>query len=80
MLQVQGCKVTGRLSRWPYDATAGVVTGPEQVVIDGSANDIDCVQFTTHGLTMVIPGPGGYLYVSVRKCACHFPSSRHSNA
>ncbi|RYY32834.1 hypothetical protein EON62_04890, partial [archaeon] len=64
-MQVKGCKVTGRYSRFPYDPAAGVITGPEQVVIEGATNDMICGQFATHGTTNSVIGPGGLLYLAI---------------
>jgi hypothetical protein len=62
-MQINGCRVTGRLSRWPY--ANGAITGPEQVVIDGDTGNMICAQFSTHSVTVVILGPDNFLYVGV---------------
>jgi len=67
LAEVYGCKVTGRVSRWPYDQATGTITGPEQIVLNGADGDIMCGQFSTHGTTMVIPGPDGFMYIAVRR-------------
>jgi glucose/arabinose dehydrogenase len=63
IVQINGCKVTGRLVRWPY--ANGQVTGPEQIVIEGGNGNMICGQFASHSITVVIVGPDNALYVGV---------------
>jgi hypothetical protein len=62
-VQMYGCRVTGRLSRWPYKN--GFITGYEQVIIDGDSESMICGQFSSHGITDVIVGPDNAIYVAV---------------
>jgi hypothetical protein len=63
--QVNGCAITGRLSRWPLDPATGTVSGDEQILIDGNKPVFEayCVQFSTHAVTSVVE-LGGLLYVA----------------
>ena len=64
--QITGCVLYGRLSRVAYDPLTARVTLPVQVVMDGEANGRQgCSQFSTHGITGLVLGPGdGYIYFS----------------
>ena len=65
---ILGCNIYGRVSRWPINAL-GVITGPEQVLIDTQLTDAHgrngCVQFSTHSTpaSIIASGDGGF-YVS----------------
>lgn len=60
--QVYGCRVTGRLVRYPY--ADGEITGPEEVIVNGDVGSMLCGQFSTHSITNIIVGPDGFLYWS----------------
>lgn len=50
---IEGCAITGRVSRFPF--ANGVITGPEEVVVDGDAAlpghpGHYCCQFSTHSV------------------------------
>ena len=63
--QIAGCVLFGRLSRFPYDAAMGMITGPEDVVMDGEDNGKQgCSQFSTHGITGLVVGADGNIYFS----------------
>lgn len=59
--QVKGCRVTGRIVRYPY--ADGKLTGPAQVIMEGG--DKACAQFSTHSTTCIIVGPDNFLYAAV---------------
>jgi hypothetical protein len=62
--QVNGCPIYGKFVRWPVNAQ-GVITGPQQVLLDTSANNLACVQFSTHSTpTTFVKGPDGYFYLA----------------
>lgn len=61
---VEGCAIYGRLSRWPIDST-GIITGPEEVLLDTQGNNRACVQFATHSTpASVVKGTDDYFYIS----------------
>ena len=69
--EIYGCLAYSRYSRVPYDAAQGIVTGLEEVIIDGGtrvdngAGDtmpLLCGQFATHGATAAVAGLDGTIY------------------
>ena len=63
-IEVEGCTVYGRFSRWPMSA-AGAVAGPEEVLLDTEPAQKACVQFSTHSTPSgLAKGADGYFYLS----------------
>lgn len=62
--QVKGCRVTGRIVRYPY--ADGKLTGPMQIIMEGSDGNKACAQFSTHSTTCIIAAPDGkHLFAAV---------------
>lgn len=62
--QINGCAITGMFVRYPISA-AGVITGPQQVLLDTAVGNKACVQFSTHSApTTVLKGGDGYFYLA----------------
>ena len=70
LASVQGCPISGRVSRFPY--AAGAITGPEQIIVDGEQYGY-CCQFSTHSVASPKLHDDG-------RCVCVHSRSRATRA